>query len=114
MSARAVYDAQRHLKNVHFKTIILAEVPQGRNGKHKSIVTTIIGNLDQLKAGSAIKLPLAELAESLGNFSELRQAQGRPRLTTVHLERRQTALRSMRASINLKWSLVEERSSRVA
>ena len=49
---------------MHFKTMIQAEVPQGRNGKHKSIVTTIIGDLDQLKDGSAIKVPLVELADS--------------------------------------------------
>ena len=49
---------------MHFKTMIQADVPQGRNGKHRSIVTTIIGDLDHLKAGSAIKVPLAELAES--------------------------------------------------
>jgi len=49
---------------MHFKTMIQADVPQGRNGKHKSIVTTIIGDLDQLKDGSAIKVPIAGLAES--------------------------------------------------
>ena len=46
----------------HFKTMIQADVPQGRNGKHKLIVTTILKDLEQLKAGSAIKVPLAELA----------------------------------------------------
>ena len=49
---------------MHFKTVIQADVPQGRNGKHKSIVTTIINDLDQLKDGSALKVPLADLAES--------------------------------------------------
>jgi len=49
---------------MHFKTMIQADVPQGRNGKHKSIVTTIIDDLDQLKAGSAIKVPLVELSDS--------------------------------------------------
>jgi hypothetical protein len=44
--------------------MIQADVPQGRNGKHKSIVTTIINDLDQLKDGSALKIPLLELAES--------------------------------------------------
>jgi len=48
----------------HFKTMVQADVPQGRNGKHKQIVTTILEDLDDLKAGSAIKVPLAELAES--------------------------------------------------
>jgi hypothetical protein len=37
---------------MHFKTVIQADVPQGRNGKHKSIVTRIIDDLDQLKDGS--------------------------------------------------------------
>lgn len=46
----------------HFKTMIQADVPQGRNGKHKLIVSTILKDLDQLKAGSAIKVPLTELA----------------------------------------------------
>jgi hypothetical protein len=48
----------------HFKTMIRADVPQGRNGKHKEIVSTILEDLDQLKEGSAIKVPLAELDSS--------------------------------------------------
>jgi hypothetical protein len=46
----------------HFRTMVQADVPQGRNGKHKLIVSTILKDLDQLKAGAAIKVPLAELA----------------------------------------------------
>ena len=49
---------------MHFKTMIQADVPQGRNGKHKLIVSTILRDLDQLKEGAALKVPLAELAES--------------------------------------------------
>ena len=49
---------------MHFKTMIQADVPQGRNGKHKLIVTTILKDLDGLKAGSAIKIPLKELTLS--------------------------------------------------
>jgi hypothetical protein len=48
----------------HFKTMVQANVPQGRNGKHKEIVTTILKDLDNLKPGSALKVPLEELAES--------------------------------------------------
>ncbi|HXU21319.1 MAG TPA: hypothetical protein VN788_12120 [Verrucomicrobiae bacterium] len=48
----------------HFRTMVQADVPQGRNGKHKKIVTTILNDLDGLKANSALKVPLAELAES--------------------------------------------------
>lgn len=49
---------------MHFKTMVQAEVPQGRNGKHKLIVTAILRDLDGLKGGSALKVPLAELADS--------------------------------------------------
>jgi DNA helicase TIP49 (TBP-interacting protein) len=49
---------------MHFKTMVQAEVPQGRNGKHKQIVTTILRDLDSLRVDSALKVPLAELAES--------------------------------------------------
>jgi hypothetical protein len=40
------------------------DVPQGRNGKHKEVVTQILSDLDQVPPGTAIKVPLAELAES--------------------------------------------------
>jgi hypothetical protein len=49
---------------MHFKTMVQADVPQGRNGKHKLIVTTILKDLDSLKPGSALQIPLAELVES--------------------------------------------------
>lgn len=48
----------------HFKTMIQADVPQGRHDKHKEIVTFILRDLDRLKAGSAMKVPLAGLVES--------------------------------------------------
>jgi DNA helicase TIP49 (TBP-interacting protein) len=56
--------SQSKAEPMHFKTMVQADVPQGRNGKHKEVVTTILKDLDGLKAGSAIKVPLAELAES--------------------------------------------------
>ena len=58
--------ASRHAKSAptHFKSMVQADVPQGRNGKHKLIVTTILKDLDNLRAESALKVPLAELAES--------------------------------------------------
>jgi hypothetical protein len=58
--------ANAHSKNapMHFKTMVQADVPQGRNGKHKRIVSTILDDLDQLKDGAALKVPLADLAAS--------------------------------------------------
>ncbi len=49
---------------MHFKTVIQAEVPQGRNGKHKQMVNLILSDLDNLQEGAALKVPLAELSES--------------------------------------------------
>lgn len=56
--------ARTKIAPAHFKTMIQADVPQGRNGKHKEIVSTILDDLSQLKEGSAIKVPLAELDSS--------------------------------------------------
>jgi hypothetical protein len=52
---------------MNFRTMSQADVPQGRNGKHKQIVTEILSDLDQLPAGVALKVPLAELEESKEN-----------------------------------------------
>ena len=49
---------------MHFKTMVQSDVPQGRDGKHKLIVTTILNDLDRLKGDSALKVPLGELAQS--------------------------------------------------
>jgi DNA helicase TIP49 (TBP-interacting protein) len=49
---------------MHFKTMMQLDVPQGRHGKHKEIVTTILRDLDNLQADAALKVPLADLAES--------------------------------------------------
>jgi hypothetical protein len=52
---------------MNFKTMAQLDVPQGRNGKHKQIVTKILADLDQLADGVALKVPLAELEESKEN-----------------------------------------------
>jgi hypothetical protein len=49
---------------MNFKAMPQTDVPQGRNGKHKAIVTRILSDLDQIEAGVAVKVPLALLAES--------------------------------------------------
>jgi hypothetical protein len=51
--------------SMHFRTMDQGDVPQGRNGKHKQIVSTILKDLNNLEANSAIKVPLAELAETV-------------------------------------------------
>jgi hypothetical protein len=47
----------------HYKTMVQANVPQGRNGKHKNVVSVILQDLNQLQDGAAIKVPLDSLAD---------------------------------------------------
>lgn len=61
-------------KASHFKTLLQADVPQGRKGKHRQIVSTILEDLDQLKEGSALRVPLADLA---GSKAKVRSALNR-------------------------------------
>ena len=51
--------------SMHFGTMDQGDVPQCRNGKHKQIVSTILKDLDNLESNSAIKVPLADLAETV-------------------------------------------------
>ena len=51
-----------------FKSISQVDLPQGRNGKHKAIVTQLLSDLDQLRAGQALKIPLTELPDSKENI----------------------------------------------
>ena len=48
----------------NFKTMARSDVPEGRKGKHNGIVTKILSDLDQVGKGVAVKVPLAQLAES--------------------------------------------------
>ncbi len=49
---------------MNFKSMRTVDVPHGRNGKHKTIVTRILSDLDRISPGVAIKVPLAELTDS--------------------------------------------------
>src|SRR6185503_8138293 len=52
---------------MNFKGMPQSDVPQGRNGKHKAIVTRILSDLDQVQKGVALKVPLAQLSDSKEN-----------------------------------------------
>lgn len=46
-----------------YQTLPQSEVPQGRHGKHKPVISVILDDLDLLKEGAALKVPLSELRE---------------------------------------------------
>ncbi|HVT97518.1 MAG TPA: hypothetical protein VHE33_08420 [Acidobacteriaceae bacterium] len=52
----------------NFRTADRADVPTGRNGKHKSIVTQILSDLEQLESGLCLKIPLSELPDTKANI----------------------------------------------
>jgi len=52
---------------MNFKPVPQKDVPHGRNGKHKEIVTRILADLARIQEGIALKVPLAALPESKEN-----------------------------------------------
>lgn len=54
--------------SMRYESINQADVPKGRDGKHKQIVTQILGDIDLLDADRALKIPLAELPDSKENI----------------------------------------------
>jgi len=61
-------------KPMRFKAVLQADVPKGRDGKHKQIITQLLSDIAQLEIGSALKIPLAELPDTKEN---IRAALGR-------------------------------------
>ena len=51
-----------------FQSILQFDVPKGRDGKHKLIVSQLLSDLEQLVDGSALKIPLSELPDSKENI----------------------------------------------
>ena len=51
-----------------YQSIDQADVPKGRDGKHKQIVSQIIAEIEQLESDRALKIPLATLPDSKENI----------------------------------------------
>ncbi len=51
-----------------FEAIQQEDVPKARDGKHKQIVTRLLGDIEQLKPGTALKVPLSALPDSKENI----------------------------------------------
>ena len=54
--------------NGHFESILQADVPKSRDGKHKQIVERLLRELGELKPEMAMKVPLCELPDSKENI----------------------------------------------
>jgi len=53
---------------MRFDSISQVDVPKGRDGKHKKIITLLLEDIAQLKSGSELKIPLAELPDTKENI----------------------------------------------
>ncbi len=51
-----------------FKSILQEEVPIGRDGKHKRIITRLLADIERLDPGSALKVPLSALPDTKENI----------------------------------------------
>jgi len=51
-----------------FDSMLQADVPKGRDGKHKKIVAQLLSDIGQLEPGTALKVPLDELPDTKENI----------------------------------------------
>ena len=51
-----------------FQSMPQADVPTGRNGKHKEVVSQLLNDISQLEPGRALKVPLSELPDTKENI----------------------------------------------
>jgi hypothetical protein len=51
-----------------FQSVLRADVPRGRDGKHKQIITRLLADIESLPQGAALKVPLLELPDTKENI----------------------------------------------
>ncbi len=64
----AITNTEINIGSTNFESILQVDVPKGRDGKHKKIVTQILSDVDQLDPGQALKIPLSALPDSKENI----------------------------------------------
>lgn len=61
-------DGEDYFKPMKWESILQVDVPKGRDGKHKKIISQLLSDIAQLNDGSALKIPLSELPDSKENI----------------------------------------------
>jgi hypothetical protein len=51
-----------------FESVLRVDVPKGRDGKHKGIITQLLADIAQLNTGAALKIPLSQLPDTKENI----------------------------------------------
>lgn len=61
-------NSDSNLEPMKFQSILQLDVPKGRDGKHKRIVTRLLADIERLTPGTALKVPLEALPDSKENI----------------------------------------------
>jgi hypothetical protein len=61
-------DSESNLKPMQFESVLQVNVPKGRDGKHKKIISQLLADIAQLGPGNALKVPLSELPDTKENI----------------------------------------------
>jgi len=56
------------MDSMKFEAILQTDVPKGRDGKHKTIISLLLNDIRQLTPGAALKIPLSELPDTKENI----------------------------------------------
>jgi hypothetical protein len=51
-----------------FESVMQVDVPKGRDGKHKEIITQLLSDIAQLNPGTALRIPLSQLPDTKENI----------------------------------------------
>jgi hypothetical protein len=51
-----------------FESVLQVDVPKGRDGKHRSIIARLLGDIAKLDDGAALKIPLSQLPDTKENI----------------------------------------------
>jgi hypothetical protein len=60
--------ADENSSSMKFQSIRQSEVPKGRDGKHKLIVSQLLSDIAQLEVDTALKVPLSALPDTKENI----------------------------------------------
>jgi TusA-related sulfurtransferase len=67
-----------------FETVLQNDVPKGRDGKHKQIITQLLSEIEKLAPGSALKVRISDLPDTKENIrSALSRAAAQRRLNVA-------------------------------
>ena len=76
-------DPERIPSSSRFKSVLQTDVPKGRDGKHKQIITELLGDIELLSPGSALKIPLSELPDTKENIRSALSRTAAPSTTST-------------------------------